>query len=101
MRWWIMSLTGRSLPWSSIAICTRACHSSFHTDGLPLMTAPEHVLHVRVVEEAERDGEHALALEVVHVAEVHRGEGVLVERVHRPHATLERVEEEVRPCLPT
>ena len=52
------------------------------------------VLHVRVVEQGERDGQDALAFEVVHVLEVHRGRGLVVEPVHRPHAALERVEDE-------
>ena len=41
MRWWIISATVRSLPWSLIAICTLACHSSFHTVGWPMSTLDE------------------------------------------------------------
>ena len=52
-----------------------------------------HVLHVRVVEQREGDGQHALALEVVDVLEVHRVDGLVVERVHRAHAPLQRVED--------
>ena len=41
MRWWIMSATGRSLPWSSMAIRTRACQAASHRTGSPLITANE------------------------------------------------------------
>ena len=43
-----------------------------------------------------RDRQHALALEVVHVLDVHRLDGVVVERVERAHAPAQRIEHERR-----
>jgi hypothetical protein len=47
------------------------------------------ILHVRVVEQGEGDGQDALALEVVDVVEVHRVDSLVVQRVHGGHASLE------------
>ena len=47
------------------------------------------VLHVGEVEEAEGDGQHTLALEMVDLVEVHGGHRVVVERVHGPHPPLQ------------
>ena len=52
------------------------------------------VLHVRVVEQRERDRQHALALEVVHVLRAHALDGLVVEGVHGAHAPLQRVDEQ-------
>ena len=41
MRWCTISSTVRSLPWSFTAICTLACHSSFHTGDWPMSTLDE------------------------------------------------------------
>ena len=58
--------------------------------------------HVDDVEQREGDRQHALALEVVDVVDVHRLDGLLVQRVHRLHPPLQRVETESasRPHLP-
>ena len=47
------------------------------------------ILHVRVMEQREGNRQHAFALEMVHMLEVHRAHCLVVERMHRCHATLQ------------
>ena len=70
---------------------------------LPLIAPDRHlssnehevrVFLVRVVEERKRDGENLLALEMIHMLGPHGADRLVIKRMHRGHAPLERIEDE-------